>query len=254
MSLAAVCSPIPLASDDQATVIAAISRAGLFAALPREAVLDLADRVSVRRVRARAILASQGEPGDSMFLVASGRVKTIVYGESRGVTLAVHGPGEIFGEASLCDQSLRSASCVAVETSVLLVLPRIELQRHVLLHPRTSLALLEHTSRRLNQADAFGAELALCDVHQRLLRRLVSLVREDDLESAEGMMVRRRPTQQELANTIGACRESVSRAFNKLARDGSIIVRGRSLVVTHALLIRAGYFASPARRVESTPV
>ncbi len=52
-------------------------------------------------------------------------------------------------------------------------------------------------------------------------------------------MVRRRPTQQELANMIGSCRETISRAFNQLARDGMIIPRGRSLVVTRALLDRA---------------
>jgi CRP-like cAMP-binding protein len=62
------------------------------------------------------------------------------------------------------------------------------------------------------------------------------LAREEGTEAPEGLMVRRRPTQQELANMIGSCRETISRAFNQLARDGMIIPRGRSLVVTRALL------------------
>ncbi|HKE13802.1 MAG TPA: Crp/Fnr family transcriptional regulator, partial [Kofleriaceae bacterium] len=83
------------------------------------------------------------------------------------------------------------------------------------------------------------AQLALCDVNERLVHRLISLAREEGTESPEGLMVRRRPTQQELANMIGSCRETISRAFNQLARDGMIIPRGRSLVVTRALLDRA---------------
>ena len=66
----------------------------------------------------------------------------------------------------------------------------------------------------------------------------VSLV-EEGAEGPEGLVVRRRPTQQELANMIGSCRETISRAFNQLARDGLIIARGRALVVTPALIERS---------------
>ena len=77
---------------------------------------------------------------------------------------------------------------------------------------------------------------ALCDVNERLIHRLVGLAREEGAEGPEGWVVRRRPTQQELANMIGSCRETISRAFNQLARDGLIIARGRALVVTSALI------------------
>jgi CRP-like cAMP-binding protein len=95
-------------------------------------------------------------------------------------------------------------------------------------------------ARRLRRADDSIAQLALCDVNERLIRRLVSLAEEEGTESPEGVLVRRRPTQQELANMIGSCRETISRAFNQLARDGMIIPRGRSLVVTPALMARGG--------------
>jgi alkanesulfonate monooxygenase SsuD/methylene tetrahydromethanopterin reductase-like flavin-dependent oxidoreductase (luciferase family) len=83
------------------------------------------------------------------------------------------------------------------------------------------------------------AQLALCDVNERLIHRLVGLAREEGASGPDGLVVRRRPTQQELANMIGSCRETISRAFNQLARDGLIIPRGRSLVVTPALIERA---------------
>jgi len=77
------------------------------------------------------------------------------------------------------------------------------------------------------------------DVEERLRRTLIGLAADDGEQITEGLVVRRRPTQQELANMIGSCRETISRAFNQLARDGLIIPRGRSLVVTPALIERA---------------
>jgi CRP/FNR family cyclic AMP-dependent transcriptional regulator len=111
--------------------------------------------------------------------------------------------------------------------------------RHIAAHPRTAMNLLGEMAKRLRRADDTIAQLALCDVNERLIHRLVGLAREEGTSSAEGLIVRRRPTQQELANMIGSCRETISRAFNQLARDGLIIARGRALVVTHALVDRA---------------
>ena len=62
-------------------------------------------------------------------------------------------------------------------------------------------------------------------------------MREEGASGPEGLVVRRQQTQQELANMIGSCRETISPAFNQLARDGLIIRAARSLVVTPAALI-----------------
>ena len=140
---------------------------------------------------------------------------------------------------SLFDGGSRSATCIALEATAVLVLSREDLMRHIAAHPRTAMNLLGEMARRLRRADETIAQLALCDVNERLIHRLVGLAREEGASSAEGLVVRRRPTQQELANMIGSCRETISRAFNQLARDGLIIARGRALVVTPALIERS---------------
>ena len=226
--------------DEATRIRTTIARAPLFAALPPAAVEDLATRVTVRRTSAGGTVVSQDEPGDSMFLIMSGRVKVVIFGENgREVTLSILRPGEAFGEMSLFDGKARSANCIAMEPTQLLVLSREDLLRHIGAHPRTALNLLGEMADRLRRADESIAQLALCDVNERLVFRLISLAREEGTESPEGLMVRRRPTQQELANMIGSCRETISRAFNQLARDGMIIPRGRSLVVTRALIERS---------------
>lgn len=229
-----------VAGEDPARIRATIARAPLFAALPISAIEDLTARVSVRKVAVGSAVVAQDEPGDAMFVIMSGRVKVVIFGESgREVTLSLLRSGDSFGEMSLFDQAPRSAHCLAIEPTTLLVLSRDDLMRHMQAHARTAMNLLGEMARRLRRADETIAQLALCDVNERLIHRLVGLAREEGASGPDGLVVRRRPTQQELANMIGSCRETISRAFNQLARDGLIIPRGRSLVVTPALIERA---------------
>lgn len=229
----------PAPVEDPARIRSTIARAPLFAALPISAIEDLTSRVAVRRVAVGSAVLTQGEPGDAMFVIMTGRVKVVIFGESgREVTLSILRPGDSFGEMSLFDQSPRSANCLAIEPTTLLALSRDDLFRHMQAHPRTAMNLLGEMARRLRRADESIAQLALCDVNERLIHRLVGLAREEGAQGPDGLIVRRRPTQQELANMIGSCRETISRAFNQLARDGLIIPRGRSLVVTPALIER----------------
>ncbi|HTM19612.1 MAG TPA: Crp/Fnr family transcriptional regulator [Kofleriaceae bacterium] len=237
MTLSIARQPIARPTEDPARIRATIARAPLFASLPIPAIEDLTQRVQVRRVGAQQTVLSQDEPGDAMFVIMGGRVKVVIFGENgREVTLSILRPGDSFGEMSLFDGEARSANCIALEPTTLLGLGREDLLRHLAAHPRTAVNLLGEMARRLRRADQAIAQLALCDVNERLIHRLVSLAREEGAEAPEGLLVRRRPTQQELANMIGSCRETISRAFNQLARDGMIIPRGRSLVVTSQLV------------------
>lgn len=233
-------APAAAQAEDPARIRATIARAPLFTQLPIAAIEDLSNRITVRKVAAGSAVVAQDEPGDAMFVIMTGRVKVVMFGESgREVTLSLLRTGDSFGEMSLFDQGPRSAHCLAIEPTTLLTLTRDELMRHIQAHPRTAINLVSEMARRLRRADETIAQLALCDVNERLIHRLVGLAREEGASGPDGLVVRRRPTQQELANMIGSCRETISRAFNQLARDGLIIPRGRSLVVTPALIERA---------------
>jgi len=239
MSLS-IATPSPRPTiEEPSRIRASLARSPLFAGLSLEAIEDLTQRVSVRRVRAHAVVASQEDPGDALHVIMAGRVKAVIFGENgREVTLAILRPGDGFGEVSLFDRTTRSADCIAMEPTTVMSIARDGLLEHMTRYPQTSFNLLSEMARRLRRADDSIAQLALCDVHERLVRKLVHLAQEDGTDVPEGLLMRRRPTQQELANMIGSCRETISRAFNQLAREGVIVPRGRALVVTHELLNR----------------
>ena len=223
--------------DEQARVRGTLSRVAIFRDLAPNVLEELARRVSVRRIQGGDPIVTQEQVGDALYIVMAGRVKVVMAGETgREVTLAVLRPGDIFGEMALFDGRSRSANVVAIDPATVLALDRVDMLRHLSAHPQTALNLLGEMSRRLRKADETIAELALCDVQDRLIRRLVALAHEDGMELPEGALIRRRPTQQDLANMVGACRETISRTFNTLARRGLIVPRGRSLLVTRRLV------------------
>src|SRR5277367_6421034 len=95
-----------LSGEDPARIRATIARAPLFAALPINAIEDLTARVTIRKAAVGSAVVAQDEPGDAMFVIMSGRVKVVIFGESgREVTLSLLRAGESFGEMSLFDQA-----------------------------------------------------------------------------------------------------------------------------------------------------
>ena len=235
-----VATPTVAATPSVERLRTTLAQCVVFQGLPPDALEDLVRRMTLRSGAAGTELLCPEEADAGLFIVVSGRVRVAVLGDTgREITLAVLKPGEFFGELSAIDGAPSGASVFANSEAQVANLSRAAFEEHLESWPRTARNLMEALARRLRRADETIAQLALCDVNERLIHRLVGLAREEGASGPDGLVVRRRPTQQELANMIGSCRETISRAFNQLARDGLIIPRGRSLVVTPALIERA---------------
>lgn len=215
-----------------------LSQCAMFRGLPTAALEDVARRVQIRSGAAGTLLVAQDEPGDALFIVFQGKCKVVLFGDNgREVTLALLRPGEVFGELSLLDGSPRSANVVAQVDSQVLALTRDAFVAHLRAWPQTAMNLMGEMARRLRRADEAIVGLALQDVESRLRRTLAHLAREEGDVSVEGgLLLRRRPTQQELANMVGSSRETVSRTFASLIRRGLLLPRGRTLVLTERML------------------
>jgi CRP-like cAMP-binding protein len=210
----------------------------IFADLDPASVASLERLAEVRDYADGAVIVSQEERGDSLFVLVRGKVKVVLYGDSgREIILEIFkAPGDFFGEMSLLDNEPRSATVIADEASRLLVLSRRDFQSHIEAHPRTALRVLTELSRRLRRADAVIGNLALLDVYGRLAGKLRELAASEGEEVEDGVVLRHRPTQSEIAATIGTSRETVSRALSDLARRGYVVMSGKRLLLRRAFL------------------
>ncbi|HJZ88287.1 MAG TPA: Crp/Fnr family transcriptional regulator [Polyangia bacterium] len=223
--------------EDLARFRGLLARVSIFQGLTPDAIDDLCGRLQVRARPAGAILVAEDEAGDAMYVIAEGQAKVALFGENgREITLSVLRPGDFFGEMALFDGRPRSANVVAMSATTLLCLPREAFLAHIKARPQTALRLLAEMSGRLRKADDIIANLALHDVEARLVRTLIRLAHEDGEQREEGLLLRRRPTQQDLANMVGSCRETVSRTFAMLVRRGVMEPRGRGLLLTPKLV------------------
>jgi CRP-like cAMP-binding protein len=214
-----------------------LAQVSIFRDLDSEALLDLARRTGVREFRSGALIVAQGDPGDTLYIIHGGRVKvTLIRENGREVIVSILKPGDFFGEMSLFDGRPRSASVVALEPATLLVLGRDSFVSHLRSRPQTAFNMLRELSGRLRHADDVIANLALHDVNARLAWALTGMARTDGEVQNEGLLLRRRPTQQDLASMVGSCRETISRAYAHLVRRGHLIPRGRGVVLTPRFL------------------
>ncbi|MFI5298729.1 MAG: DUF1003 domain-containing protein [Polyangiales bacterium] len=127
----------------------------MFQGLGEEDLEVLAASLVTRRYPAGSIIFSQGDPGDTMYIVASGDVNIHLPGEaSRRVSLKDISLGEYFGELALFDDKPRSASALATTTTELLELARNTLEKYLKSRPVAAMAILRTMSERLRETNA----------------------------------------------------------------------------------------------------
>jgi len=198
-----------------------------YAPLTQETVRAIAASGVVRQFPKNAIIIHEGEHGDSLFIVLSGKVKVYASNEAgKEVVIAFHGPGEYVGEMSL-DGSPRSASVMTVEPTTCAVVSRAHFREFILAHPDFALHLIEMLIQRVRVATENVKSLALTDVYGRLVRLLLSLAVERDGR----LLVPEKLTQQDIAERVGASRDMISRLMKDLVGGGYLAVEERTITI-----------------------
>ncbi|HUG48913.1 MAG TPA: Crp/Fnr family transcriptional regulator [Candidatus Limnocylindria bacterium] len=219
---------------DGSFAIEALARCPLFEHADEKALSAVAQGMRRRRFRRNEVIFHQGDPGDSLHVVASGAIKILLpSAEGEEAIIATLRPGDFFGELSLLDGAPRSATAAALEPSETLVLPRSAfydlLDRDVGLRN----ALLTGLVRELRRLTGHVEELHFLDLAGRLAMRLTRLARES-VPRASGEVTLDWPfTQSDLAAMIGGTRQSVNKLLSGLVDDGLVRIDRDSLVITN---------------------
>ena len=175
---------------------------------------------------------SQEQDEAGLFVIHDGQVKvSIVSEDGREVILSILGEGNFFGEMSLLDGHPRSANVTTTQATELLMVRRADFLRFIQKSPQTAIKLLSVLASRLRITDRKIEGLALSDVTGRISQTLLQLADEQGVATQEGVLIRDRPTHQDLANMSGTTRETVSRILKRLENQGYIVPRGRDLLI-----------------------
>ncbi len=207
-------------------------KVSIFADVDDNALDRLANMAASKDYQKGALVFGQDEPGDAMFVIFSGRVRVVLYGENgKDITLTFFKAGDFFGEMSLLDEQNRSANVITTEPSTLLVLKREDFLKHLNESPTTAINVITELSRRLRKADEVIGNLALLDVYGRVARMLLELAENDGEQVEEGILIHRRPTQQDIASMVNSSRETVSRVLNELQKRGLLLMDGKKVIL-----------------------
>jgi CRP/FNR family transcriptional regulator, cyclic AMP receptor protein len=219
--------------------IAALAQVKLLAGLAAEDLVALAANLQRRRYGKGQFIFQQGDPGLCLYLVESGKVKIASFSsEGKGLVLNLFGPGDFFGELALLDGEPRSADAVAQEPCQLLLLQRDDFMRFLEARPHVAIKLLATVSRRLRHTTQQAEAIIFFDLPARLARVLLELA-EAERTSAEGQwVIASRPTQAELAEMVGATRESVNKWLGAYEEQGIIRREGNQLIILEPEALR----------------
>jgi CRP/FNR family transcriptional regulator, cyclic AMP receptor protein len=175
-----------------------------------------------------AVVLTEGETGDSLYMIQSGKVKVFIGDEEgREIILKILGPGAFFGEMSMIDKQPRSASVTTIEASTFLVLTHSHFERCVEQEPRIGNMVMQMLAQRVREADRKIGTLALMDVYGRVASTLLEL----SVYNNGKLVVGEKLSQQDLANMVGASREMVNRILKDLSDRGFISIESKAITI-----------------------
>jgi CRP/FNR family transcriptional regulator, cyclic AMP receptor protein len=212
--------------------ISSLQRCALFAHVDPETLETIARGLRRRRFRRNEVIFHQGDPGDSLHVVADGAVKIVLPStEGEEAIIATLRPGDFFGELALLDGAPHSATATALEPTETLVLPRTTFRD--LLEQHTSLrdALLTGLAAELRRLTGHVEELHFLDLAGRLAMRLTRLARQEQPDAHGEVRLDWPYTQSDLASMIGGTRQSVNKLLSGLVDDGLLKVERDTLVI-----------------------
>jgi CRP/FNR family transcriptional regulator/CRP/FNR family cyclic AMP-dependent transcriptional regulator len=218
---------------DPGALRAVLASVPLFRDLPEEDLATIAAGLRTRRHRRGEVIFHQGDPGDALHIILSGRVK-ISSPSDGGVEaiLTTLRPGEFFGSLALLDGAPRSASATAIDATETLILPRDRFRQLVNDWPEIRDHVFAELARELRRLTYHVEELHFLDIAGRLAARLARMAEEQGAASEGGEIRLEGPiTQGELAAMVGSTRQSVNKLLGYFTEDGLIRMDREAIVV-----------------------
>ena len=183
-----------------------------------------------------AIIFSQGDPGDSLYGVVTGKVRiSASTRDGKEMFLNIMEPGDTFGEIALLDGNPRTATATTTATCELMIIPRAQFLALLQREPTVAIHLLQLLCQRIRWTSAQAEDSALLTVPNRLARRLLSLAKLHGQHSPKGVQLI--ISQEEMGRFLGISRQAVNQYLQEWRAQGWVDVgRGKVTVLDESAL------------------
>ncbi|HWR37890.1 MAG TPA: Crp/Fnr family transcriptional regulator [Patescibacteria group bacterium] len=195
--------------------------------------LDVINQVTAERnVRKNATVFNEGENGEGFHYVKTGKIKIIkLSADGREHIVNILGAGEVFAEVLLFNQGAYPATAVAMEDSCVGVIRNSELEKVILHYPQIALHIIKVMSKKLLYIQTKVKTMAFSDSYAKIAQTLESLAEQYGRKTERGIEVDMDITRQDIANMVGATRETVSRVFSIMKKDKVLDADERKIIV-----------------------
>jgi CRP-like cAMP-binding protein len=209
-----------------------LARAGIFQGVEPAAAEALFQSLETVEFPRGHMIFAEGEPGDRLFIIQTGKVKIGRKSpDGRENLLAIMGPSDMFGELSIFDPGPRTSTATTVTEVRAVVMDRHALRSWISSRPEISEQLLRVLARRLRRTNSMVADLIFTDVPGRVAKALLQLAQRFGSQEAGLLRVTHDLTQEEIAQYVGASRETVNKALADFAHRSWLRLEGKSVLI-----------------------
>jgi CRP/FNR family cyclic AMP-dependent transcriptional regulator len=222
----------PKRQVDRGSVDEVLAKAGIFQGVQASANSALMEQLRPVDFPAEHMVFAEGDPGDRLYIIVSGKVK--IGRRSAGGDenlLTIMGPSDMFGELSIFDPGPRTSSATTITEVRAVSMDRDALRAWIADRPEIAGQLLRVLARRLRRTNNNMADLIFTDVPGRVAKQLLHLGQRFGTREGGAMRVTHDLTQEEIAQLVGASRETVNKALADFAHRGWIQVQGKSVLI-----------------------
>lgn len=205
----------------------------IFSQLDEDEIKEIESIAILRNYKKGQIIITEGNKGDSIFIVKSGKVK--IYQTSldgKEIILDIKDPGSFFGEVVLFNDLSYPATVEAIENSEILNLKNNDIESIIISNSKIALEMIKVLNKRLFETQKKLKNMAFSDTYVRTAQLILTLSEKYGKKVEGGLRLELNLTREELASLVGTSRETISRALSQFNKEGAISMKGRKIVIT----------------------
>ena len=202
----------------------------MFEGLSESDLRDIGDIAKTFEMKREQIVFAPEDEAEKVYVLISGKVKlSKVADDGKEVTIAVLQPGDVFGELALFGGETHDSFAEVIEDATICAIPRADFEGLLNTRPSLSLGLLNSIMERLRQAESQIEDLVFRSVPARVSHLILKLAQEHGHVGPKGITIHLRLTHQDVANFVGATRETVTNVLNELRSAGLIEIEHKQI-------------------------